>query len=149
MQHRARMYLHMGLLVVSVLAVLPAWVSSTDLLPPVQTQGTVTYVRGGIGREEAQAFVDAAQRYPLTLEFTVQHVPQTTLTDQIHVQIHSAQGNTVLDTMSHGPFLLVNIPAGVYTVHSEYNGQELTRSVYLTSEPGRSAYVVFLWKSPW
>jgi hypothetical protein len=63
----------MWLLACSLLAAFPAFAAIPKTLPPAQTQGAVTYVSGGIGQKEAQAFEAAARQYPLDLEFASTH----------------------------------------------------------------------------
>ena len=56
---RRLLLLTTGVLTCCLLGLLPVWAAPPGLLPPAQTQGPVTYVRGGIGPEEAQAFAAA------------------------------------------------------------------------------------------
>ena len=51
----------MGLMACSLLAAFPTFAAIPGTLPPVQTQGVVTSVSGGIGPKEAQAFEAAAR----------------------------------------------------------------------------------------
>jgi hypothetical protein len=101
-----------GLILVSLLTALPALAATVGTLPAEQTQGTVTYVSGGIGQDEAQAFAAAARQYPLTLEFVIKHTPRAEYTANVHITIIDAQGQRLLDTRSDSPFLLAKLPAG-------------------------------------
>jgi hypothetical protein len=69
-----------GLMAFSLLAALPTFAAIPGTLPPVQTRGVVTYVSGGIGPKEAQAFEAAARQYPLDLEFAITHTPRAKFT---------------------------------------------------------------------
>lgn len=112
-------------------------------LPPEQTQGAVTYVSGGIGQDEAQAFEAAATQYPLALEFAIKHAPRAEYAADVHVMITDAQGRRVLDTHSDGPFLLAKLPMGRYTVTAERQQQTLTRTVRVATH--KPTHVLFLW----
>ncbi len=112
-------------------------------LPPEQTQGTVTYVSGGIGQEETQAFESAQRQYPLSLEFALQHAPRPIFTADVHVTITDKQGKSLLDTRSNGPFLLAKLPAGNYTVTAEQHGKTLTKTVHVATH--KPAHLMFLW----
>jgi hypothetical protein len=133
----------MWLIACSLLAAFPAFAAIPRTLPPAQTHGIVTYVSGGIGQKEAQAFEAAARQYPLDLEFASTHTPPAKFTADVHVIITDAQGTRVLDTQSKGPFLLAKLPAGRYTVTAEQHQQTLTRTVHVSTH--KPTHVRFLW----
>ena len=102
-----------AILLLSLSAALsPAFADESDL-PPVRTQGNVTYVTGGIGSDETAAIKAAAANYPLTLQFSSS---TGAFLASVVVKITDAGGNVVLDTTSEGPYLLVNLEPGRYTV---------------------------------
>jgi hypothetical protein len=61
----------------------------------------------------------------------------------VPVQITDAQGHTVLETRSDGPFLLVKLATEYYTVTAAHQGQRLTKTVHIT--PAKAAHLLFLW----
>lgn len=132
-----------GLLLVSLHTALPVCAATAGILPAAQTQGAVTYVSGGIGQEESQAFEAAAAQYPLALEFVLKHTPRAEFTANVHVIVTDAKGQHILDTRSDGPFLLAKLPAGRYTVTAERKGETLTKTVHVA--PAKSARALFLW----
>ena len=132
-----------GITLFGLLMATLAFAALPSALPPEQTQGGVTYVSGGIGQEEAQAFEAAAALYPLTLEFAIKHTPRAEYTADVHVVVTNAQGVRVLDTNSEGPFLLAKLPAGHYTVTAERHQQTLTRTVHIATH--KPTHVMFLW----
>lgn len=132
-----------GLMLSSLLMSLSVCAAIASPLPPEQTQGGVTYVSGGIGQAEAQAFEAAAAQYPLALEFAIKHAPRAQFTAQVYVVVTDAQGKRVLDTHSAGPFLLAKLPAGRYTVTAERHQQTLTRTVHVATH--KPTHVMFLW----
>src|SRR5215831_3721557 len=69
-----------GIIICGLLVATLAFAALPSALPPEQTQGSVTYVSGGIVQEEAQAFEAAAALYPLTLEFAIKHTPRAEYT---------------------------------------------------------------------
>ena len=122
---RRLLLLTTGVLTCYLLELLPVWAAPPGLLPPAQTQGPVTYVRGGIGPEEAQAFAAAMAHYPLALAFAATHRPHATFLTTVHVTVSDLQGRSILDTRSQGPFLLATLPAGDYTLNAWYRDQTL------------------------
>ena len=112
-------------------------------LPAEKTAGQVQYVTGGVGKEEADAFRNAQRDYSLVLEFGNQAKPRAQFTASVNVLIRDARGNTVLDAVSDGPFLLARLPAGRYTIRATQNGKTLDRVA--TVAGGKSTHVAFLW----
>ncbi|MFT4065010.1 carboxypeptidase regulatory-like domain-containing protein [Paraburkholderia sp.] len=95
-------------------------------LPQIQQQGNVSYVSGGVGLDESRALQAAQSRWPLSLRFTG---PRGEFLADVHVSIVDTRGNEVLSTTSRGPFMLVRLHPGRYTVHAKYSDNEQTRAV--------------------
>ena len=119
-----------------------ALAQSSDALPPAQTQGSVTFVTGGVGQDEAAAMKAAENSYPLALEFVKRAPPNGEFLANVDVTIKNRSGDTVLTTTSDGPFLLAKLPAGRYTVVAEVDGQTKTRSIVTGHAPKQ---VVVAW----
>lgn len=111
-------------------ALAPAYADDANL-PPIKTHGNVTYLSGGIGSDETAAIKAASPNYSLTLQFS-----STTgaFLAAVVVQITDAGGNVVLDTTSEGPYLLVNLEPGRYTVDAMLDG--ISRGTEVTIKPG-------------
>jgi hypothetical protein len=130
------------------LATLPAFAAvapgnAAPGLPAEMVQGQVRYVSGGIGKDEAQAFRQAERRYPLALEFANQTKPHDEFTADVRVVIRDAKGDTVLDTVAGGPFLLAKLPAGRYEIKATQAGKMLERHANIVE--GKPLHVGFLW----
>ena len=132
-----------GIVIFSLLIAPLAFAALPRALPPEHTQGGVTYVSGGVGEEQTQAFESAASRYPLALEFAIKHAPRAEYTANVHVVVTDTQGTRLLDTHSDGPFLLAKLPAGRYTVTAERHQQTLSRTVHVATH--KPTHVMFLW----
>jgi len=85
-------------------------------MPAAQKTGEVTYLTGGVGEDEARVIEGRAKDYPLTLDFLVKTRPRAGFTADVKVMIKDHAGKVVLDTVSKGPFLLVRLPSGKYTM---------------------------------
>ncbi|TAM01942.1 MAG: carboxypeptidase regulatory-like domain-containing protein [Paraburkholderia sp.] len=109
-------------------------------MPQIQQQGAVSYVSGGVGEDESMALRQAAHRWPLSLRFT--GTGGNYLAD-IHVKIADAHGTNVLDTTSLGPYMLVKVPPGRYSVHASYAGVAKTSAVTVGSSG--TARASFTW----
>jgi len=114
-------------------------------LPGAHTVGKVTYLSGGIGRNEADAIEHVAKYYPLELEFVRKARPKDEYLADVKVRIKDAQDRMVLEVASNGPFLLAKMPAGNYTVSAEHNGRLEQREVQVS--PGNHRRLVFEWQA--
>ncbi|CAB3681475.1 carboxypeptidase-like regulatory domain-containing protein [Achromobacter insolitus] len=113
-------------------------------LPPVQQQGSVQYVSGGIGLDESEAMKAAAKDYPLALTFAAQRDGKADYVANVAVTISDAQGKAVLQATAEGPYMLVKLPAGNYKISATYNGQAQQRDVSVQNSG--TARAVFEWK---
>ncbi|MFI2810279.1 hypothetical protein [Microbulbifer sp. M83] len=87
--------------------------------PEVLQEDGVRYVSGGIGKQERQA-LDALGN-TLDEEFDARiHLSANSghYLGSARVEIRDSSGRTVLDTQTAGPQLLVDLPAGTYTIEA-------------------------------
>jgi hypothetical protein len=68
----------------------------------------------------------AASRWPLALRFTG---PGSDFLADVHVQIVDAHGADVLQATSRGPYMLVKLRPGRYTVHARYKSDDQQKAV--------------------
>lgn len=109
-------------------------------MPQIQQQGGVSFVSGGVGQDESQALRSAASQWPLSLRFTARSGEY--LAD-VHVTIDDAHGTSVLDTTSRGPYMLVKVPPGRYSVHVSHAAISKTSAV--TVSASGTARATFTW----
>lgn len=119
----------------------PAWAD----LPPLQHQGAVTYVSGGIGIDESTSFKQAMSQYPLSLTFAQQDGKVGAYLADVSVVISNARHDKVLDTTAQGPYMLVKLPPGRYQVKATFNHETKTRDVTIGKKG--SERLTFEWKS--
>ncbi len=129
------------LAVTGMLAAAPAL--SKSALPPLQTQGGVAYLSGGIGSDESLAIRQAEPKFPLTLEFVQKAKPRPEYLADVAVTITDHHGHTILNTLAEGPFLLARLAPGAYTVVAEQSG--LKKTEHLEIAPRKTERVVFEW----
>jgi hypothetical protein len=128
-----------GLSTVSVVSVAHA---QSGTLPPTMQQGDVSYVSGGIDSDESGAFKREAARWPLSIEMAARGDGANEYVADAQVQIMRG-GTTVLDTRAKGPFMLVKVPPGSYTVKATYNGRPMSKEVKVPAKGHATA--TFLW----
>jgi hypothetical protein len=111
-------------------------------LPAVQQQGAISFVTGGIGSDEAQAFRSAAAQYNLRL--TLAAVSGEFFAG-VKVTLRDAKGNTVVEAVSDGPYLFFNVPPGRYQVTADNMGQVQSRNAVVRASGGTELYL--RWKT--
>ncbi|CAB3757645.1 carboxypeptidase-like regulatory domain-containing protein [Paraburkholderia humisilvae] len=95
-------------------------------LPQIQQQGGVSYTSGGVGLDESHALRAAEHDWPLSLRFTG---PTSDYLADVHVKIADTHSGDVLSATSRGPYMLVKLPPGRYTVQASYEDRAQTRSI--------------------
>jgi hypothetical protein len=105
-------------------------------MPQIQQQGDISYVSGGVGTDESAALKSAEHHWPLAMRFTG---PGADYLSDVHVRIVGAHDTEVLKTDARGPYMLVKLPPGRYTVHARYKDDDQTRQVNVGSKPGARA----------
>jgi hypothetical protein len=114
-----------------------------DPLPAERTQGSVTYVSGGIGHDEAMAFRQLESDYPLALEFITSGESGAQFLADVNVTIVDRQGNVLLQTEA-GPLLLARLPDGNYRVTAAV-ASAAPKERNITVAGRRHEHIVFQW----
>lgn len=86
---------------------------------------------GGVGEDDMNYIKSVEHQYDLKLMFT--EANGTYLAD-LPVSINDEKGNTVVSTVTNGPILLVDLPAGTYRIKTEDGGT--SREQKLSVTPG-------------
>jgi len=93
--------------------------------------GKVHYVSGGIALSGMRAIDAEENSYNLKMLF----VSKGEYLASVSVKILDAKGNSIMETTSKGPILLVKMPSGHYTVSTETEGgDKLTRHVSVSRD---------------
>ncbi|GAB3627428.1 carboxypeptidase regulatory-like domain-containing protein [Pandoraea terrae] len=117
--------------------------AQSEGLPPEVQQGSVSYLSGGVAGDESAAIKQAMGRYPLSIELYAKGDGANEFLADVPVRISTAHDKMVLDVTAKGPFLLVKVPPGAYTVRATYEGKEMIRKVNVSAKG--HARAVFLW----
>ncbi|MFM0515413.1 carboxypeptidase-like regulatory domain-containing protein [Paraburkholderia sp. RL17-373-BIF-A] len=112
-------------------------------LPQPASQNGVSYITGGVGQDEVQAFRAAAPGYNLRMTFAAK--TGSYLSD-VDVTITSGAGRPVLTVRTEGPFLFVRLPAGRYQIVAQRRHITETRRVQVPARGG--AELRFYWDDP-
>ncbi len=132
--------------VAAAFAATTAFASQAAGLPDEQVQGSVHFITGGIGKQEADAMKQAMKRYPLSLEFVARARSRDEYLASIPVTIKNSRGQVVLRTVSAGPFLLVkDIHPGKYEISAAQNGKTEKRTAAVPAKGAER--LVFEWRA--
>jgi len=116
-------------------------------LPPPQTSGGIEYVTGGFGADMSEAFKQAESSYPLALTFAEDAGGGSRpYVAEVGVVIKDEAGNVVVEVPSAGPYFLVRLQPGGYTVEATYMGDTQTHGVKVGE--GGTVRRVLTWKTP-
>ncbi|GGY10534.1 carboxypeptidase regulatory-like domain-containing protein [Massilia dura] len=94
--------------------------------------GGVSYVSGGVGKEQQEALAARRPEFNLYLTFARGHSGEF-LAD-VALEITDRKRNRVLAADGVGPQVLVKLPAGMYWVNATFGNQEQSRSVVIGNE---------------
>jgi len=101
----------------------------TYALPQANTENGITYVCGGVGKDEADKMKQAAHDYDLMVTFATK---KGAYLSDVQVAIDDARGHPLLTTTCDGPIMLVDLPkGGRYYVRSEMEGQATSGTAVL------------------
>jgi len=120
--------------------------STLTALPPVQSQGQTEYLTGGIGADESEAILREARSWPMVLELAQSGPARAAYISDVRVTIKDGSGNIILDTVTEGPFLLVRLVPGRYSIDASYESKTLHRDVSIGK--GGSNKIMLLWPAP-
>jgi hypothetical protein len=124
---------------VGLLQALSAFAADLSALPPAQTQNGITYITGGVGKPESTAMKAEGGRHDLMLIFANR---RSEFLANVKVSIADRNHETVLDIVS-GPILLVDLPAGRYTVRADVDGTLLTKTIDVSGRQHKQ--VAYVW----
>jgi hypothetical protein len=137
----------MNQLLVSVLLVWFGMASTLAYaqLPESKSQGAIAYITGGIGSDESGAMIAAAKKWSLLIEMSqIDENGRGVWIAGVDIRILDAKQNRLVETLCDGPLMLVNAPAGQYTVEASYQGKTLQRSITLKDK--ESQKLTLFWR---
>jgi len=106
---------------------IPALAAAVSM-PAEQFQGSVGYIAGGIGQREARLFEQQMPQHALAIELLEHAGRKEEFTADANVRITDMHGRTVLNTKAGGPFMLVDLPSGCYSIVATLNHDTLKKS---------------------
>lgn len=99
------------------------------------------FIMGGVSIEEAYSLEAVRDKYRLWL-VTADQTSGAWLAG-VSTTIRDSNGNEVLQTTLEGPYLLVDLAPGRYTIETEVNGQRKSESVQIGRQGTRQVIAYF------
>lgn len=116
----------------------------------LETARVVTYINGGVSKEEESYMRRIARDWPLRMIFSERK--DNEFVADVNLSIVDARGAPVLLLNDAGPMTYVMLPPGKYRISATFHGITESRDVTLDGKQGQDVY--FHWKGkpaidPW
>lgn len=108
------------------------------------SQQEVHFMSGGVGDEELEIINQRRNAFSLVLLFAQKpEQGRSAYIVDVAVTIRNSKQQTVLQTTSDGPYLMIDLPAGSYTIEATYGNLMKHQTLTLTS--GKPQRMVMTW----
>ncbi len=119
--------------------------AATAPLPAEKKYEGIAYVTGGVGEGQAKAFEEAMKNYPLAIEIVQKEkgTKHDEFTAYADVRIMDHAGKEIFKTKAEGPFVLVRLEPGKYSMTVSYEKHTLHRKDFTVAK-GKSTHETFV-----
>jgi hypothetical protein len=107
-------------------------------LPAAQTFGQVSVISGGVDLDQAELFKQHSARFPLRVVFSVKSGDYAVPAEFTILR----QGQAVATLSSAGPWLLIDLPAGTYTLQARFDDQSVQQRTVTVGRAGQTVHWV-------
>jgi hypothetical protein len=107
----------------------------------MRTTSSIGVLSGGVGENARQELGQKAHGYELKLVFA--STPSGSYLAGVPVTIRNQAGTTVVDEVSQGPWMFVDLPSGSYTVKAAVGNSVQTKNVVVRQDSNRTIH--FRW----
>lgn len=114
---------------------------ASGALPAPQQSGGVSYITGGFGDNQANAFKEAGAKHSVMMVFS--ETGGAYLAD-IPVQIKAKGDGANVDIKAAGPYLLIDLPDGAYTAQASHQGKTQSKD-FTVSGQKKGQRISFTW----
>lgn len=113
-------------------------------LPDAQRSQGISYITGGVGEGESQAILAEAKQWPLLLELSQLENGRGVWIFGASIQVINSQKQAIFSAQADGPYMLINLSPGDYSILATYQGVEQKRSISL--QKGAFQKISIFWK---
>lgn len=120
-----------------------AFASAAADLPDTQQAAGGSFITGGIGLDESTAMKAAMKDWPIAMQFAQKDGQHADYVADVKVAVSDVRGNTAIEAVTQGPFLLANVLPGTYRVEATLDNKTLHQVVAVRKD--RPVRLTFLW----
>ena len=130
------------------------WIISTHIffvsslvlaqIPDTQYSQGISYVTGGVGEGETVAMLADAKQWPLLLEMSQLQNGRGVWIFGASIKITNSTKQTIFDAKADGPYMLINLVPGDYSIEATYEGVVQKRSLSIKSDTSQK--ISIFWK---
>jgi hypothetical protein len=113
-------------------------------IPATQHSNGISYISGGVGEEETVAILAEAKQWPVLLELSQIENGRGVWIFGANIKVSNAKKQVVFNTPADGPYMLINLDPGDYTIEASYQGVEQKRA--LSIKANTSQKISLFWK---
>jgi hypothetical protein len=113
-------------------------------IPQTQSSQGIAYITGGVGEEESTAILAEAKQWPLLLELSQLENGRGVWIFGSQIKILNTKNAVIFDAKADGPYMLINLTAGDYTIQASYQGVEQKKAISIKS--GAVQKISIFWK---
>ena len=117
---------------------------SAAQIPDTQYSQGISYITGGVGEGETQEIVAEAKQWPLMLEMSQIENGRGIWIFGATISILNDKNQSIFNAQADGPYMLVNLEAGNYSIQASFNGVQQKRSVAI--KVGSPQKISLFWK---
>ncbi len=114
-------------------------------VPEVNNQNGIDYITSGIGLDESSAIKEEAKRWPVHIMLSAIMEGKAVWIADVDLTVKNANHQTVLEIKTDGPFALIKLEPGIYTVEATNKGAKQTRR--FTVVHGKPKSISIFWKA--
>ena len=113
-------------------------------IPETKYSQSISYITGGVGEGETQAILAEAKHWSLLLEMSQIENGRGVWIFGAMINILNDKNQMIFNAQADGPYMVVNLGPGSYSVRASFNGVQQTRAVTITA--GAPQKLSLFWK---
>ena len=113
-------------------------------IPETQYSQGISYITGGVGEGETNAILAEAKQWPVLLEMSQIENGRGVWIFGVTIKITNNAKQVIFDAQADGPYMLINLVPGDYSIEASYQGVIQKRSISI--KPDSVQKISLFWK---